>query len=88
MFPAIWTAFKRFFFDATYFSSLWDKWVAKVRGAIAALGLAIAIPGTGLSEKIQSIVPAKWAPMVGIALAALALTLRAGEKNPPQEPKL
>lgn len=82
MWPTIRDGFKAFFTDKTYFASKWDKWVAKVRGMIMVLGGAIAIPGTGFAEKIQSIVPAKWSPFVGLALMGVSLMLRAGDKTP------
>lgn len=82
MWPTIRDGFKAFFTDKAYFASRWDKWVAKVRGAIMLLGGAIAIPGTGFAEKIQTVVPPKWAPYVGLALMGASLMLRAGDKTP------
>lgn len=82
MWPAVRDGFVSFFTNKTYFMSIWDKWVAKVRGAVMMFGAAIAIPGTGFAERIEAVVGAKWRPAVGLALMGLALMFRAGDRTP------
>lgn len=81
MWPLIRDGFKAFFTDKAYFGSLWDKWVAKVRGLIMAAGAAVTVYGDQLSASL----PPQWAPRVkiaGISLMGISLMLRAGDKTP------
>lgn len=81
MFPSVFEAFHNFFFNKDYFESLWDKWVAKVRGALLALGAAIALPG-GLGEQLKQVMTTQHAMYVGVGIMGLSVMLRAGDKTP------
>lgn len=87
MWPKIKNSFRKFFYDEAYFTGLWDRWVAKVRGLIMGAGAAVLAYG----DKLEASVPPSLQGKVrigGVCLMGFSLMLRAGDKNPKPEEKL
>lgn len=80
MWPTLRDGFILFFTDKTYFASKWDRWVAKVRAVIMAIGASGAVYGDQISAAYPQ--HANKVKLGGIVLMGVALALRAGDKTP------
>lgn len=82
MWPSLRDGVIRFFTDKAFFEAKMDKQIGRLRGALLMVGAAIAIPGTGLTEKIEAVVSPEWRPYVGLGIMGASVMLRAGDRTP------